>query len=89
MWHAIQKLTDAKVEILHFGRTSLQNEGLRRFKSGWGTIERPLEYFRFDLTSNCWTSTKDKSSGVQNALFKRLPLSGESPHRRSDLSHLD
>ncbi len=89
MWHAIQKLTAAGVQALHLGRTSLQNEGLRRFKLGWGTIERPLEYFRFDLTSNCWTSTKDKTSGVHNALFKRLPLIANRLIGAATYPHLD
>ena len=89
MWDAIQKLSDAKVEILHFGRTSLENEGLRRFKSSWGTIERSLEYFRFDVTSNCWTSTKDKSSGIHNALFKRLPLIANRLIGAAIYPHLD
>jgi hypothetical protein len=89
MWDAIQKLSDAKVEILHFGRTSLENEGLRRFKSSWGTIERSLEYFRFDVTSNCWTSTKDKSSGIHNALFKRLPLMANRLIGAAIYPHLD
>ncbi len=32
---------------LHFGRTDLDNEGLRRFKRGWGTDESTLHYCRF------------------------------------------
>ena len=86
IWHAIQKLAAARAETLHLGRTSLRNEGLRRFKLGWGTIERPLEYFRFDVTSNCWTPAKDNASGIHNALFKRLPLIAESADWRSCLS---
>lgn len=31
----------------HFGRTDLADDGLRRFKRGWGAEERPLEYTYF------------------------------------------
>jgi CelD/BcsL family acetyltransferase involved in cellulose biosynthesis len=30
--------------VFDLGRTELQNDGLRRFKSGWGAIESPLPY---------------------------------------------
>ena len=47
-WDAIQFLAQKGFETLHFGRTSLGNDGLRRFKSSWGTTEETINYFRFD-----------------------------------------
>jgi hypothetical protein len=74
MWHAIQLLANNKAEILHLGRTSQHNEGLRRFKLGWGATEEPLEYFRFDMRTNDWTASRDRTSGIYNTVFSRLPL---------------
>lgn len=89
MWHAIQHLADAKIETLHLGRTSRDNEGLRRFKLDLAAIEEPINYFRFDVRSNCWTSTKDKTSGLHNALFKRLPLIANRLIGAAIYPHLD
>ena len=74
MWRAIQELTRRDIAMLHLGRTTRGDEGLRRFKLGWGAVEEPINYFRFDLRSNRWTTTTDKASRTHNAIFSRLPL---------------
>ena len=33
-----------RFDLLHFGRSDVENQGLRAFKSGWGAEERPLAY---------------------------------------------
>ncbi len=43
-WTAIQEAKKRGFEVFDFGRTELGNEGLRKFKQGWGTIEQPLFY---------------------------------------------
>ena len=48
MWEAIQFLAQNGFDTLHLGRTSFENEGLRRFKLAWGTVEETINYFRFD-----------------------------------------
>ena len=74
MWEAIQFLAQNAFDTLHFGRTSRENGGLRRFKLAWGTVEEPLEYFRFDRATNDWISARHNVSGFHNAIFARLPL---------------
>jgi CelD/BcsL family acetyltransferase involved in cellulose biosynthesis len=74
MWQAIQELSRRDIGTLHLGRTSRGDEGLRRFKLGWGAVEEPINYFRFDVRANRWTTTTDKASGTHNAIFSRLPL---------------
>jgi hypothetical protein len=73
MWQSIQRLSHEGIQALDFGRTSLRNEGLRRFKLGWGTTERPIDYFRYDCRNECFVSADDRSSGWQNQLFRMLP----------------
>lgn len=43
-WDAIRSLAEDGVRTLDFGRTDLDNRGLREFKSGWGATESPLVY---------------------------------------------
>ena len=74
MWSAIQCLVEQAARSLHFGRTSLHHEGLRRFKLGWGAREESLEYFRFDLLRAAWAKVRDKTSGLHNVVFGHLPL---------------
>lgn len=74
MSQAIRYLTEYRTDTLHFGRTSLANDGLRRFKQSWGAKEETIKYFKFDLASKTWVASRDKSSGIHTALFSRLPL---------------
>ncbi len=73
MWEAISWFARQGFESLHFGRTSLSNDGLRRFKLGWGTEEETLCYYRFDLRRHCWLTGADRASGWHNHLFRHLP----------------
>jgi hypothetical protein len=75
MWKAIQWHAHHGFESLDFGRTSLANEGLRKFKLGWGTRERTLDYFRYDLRASAFVTVRDESTGWHNRIFARLPVS--------------
>jgi lipid II:glycine glycyltransferase (peptidoglycan interpeptide bridge formation enzyme) len=74
MWEGIRFLAQSGVETLHFGRTSLDNHGLRRFKLNWGSEEVAIEYFRFETTERAWVDTRDTTQGIHNAVFGRMPL---------------
>lgn len=43
-WTAVQDACLAGHRVFDFGRTDLNNEGLRAFKRSWGAIELPLRY---------------------------------------------
>lgn len=58
---------------LDLGRTSLDNQGLRRFKRGWGAVERSIAYHRYDLRSQSFVPTPDRTSGWPTTLFRNLP----------------
>jgi len=75
MWHGIQRLTRAGFHRLGFGRTSQGNEGLRRFKLGWGAEERLLSYFRFDLPGNQYVTGLDDAPGLANKAVSLMPVS--------------
>ena len=74
MWAAIQHYAQAGMENLHWGRTSLEHDGLRRYKLGWGTREERLNYFKFDLRRAAYVVERDRTDGWHTALFRRMPI---------------
>ena len=73
MWRGIQTLAQRGFVTLDFGRTSLANEGLRRFKRSWGAREGIVEYTKFDTATQSWATSRDKASGFHNIIFRRMP----------------
>ena len=73
MWEAIKKYSQEGYKFLDFGRTELENIGLRQFKNGWDSDEKKLFYYQYNLTKERFvsTSTNIKSS---YAVFKHLPI---------------
>jgi CelD/BcsL family acetyltransferase involved in cellulose biosynthesis len=43
-WRAIEWASQSGYELFDWGRTDLENAGLREFKSNWGAVEQPLIY---------------------------------------------
>ena len=74
MWEAIRFLAGSACDSLHFGRTSLADAGLRRFKLGWGTAEEVISYFRWNTASRQWAAGADHLKGAHNMLFASMPL---------------
>ena len=74
MWEGIKFLAPEGVRTLHLGRTSFEDEGLRRFKLGWDVTEEMLHYFRFDVGNNSWLSMKESPRALHKKVFGRLPL---------------
>ncbi len=74
MWKGIQLLAKGGFEKLHFGRTSFDNDGLRQFKLGWGSLEKPLAYLKCQTATGKWVPGRDRSKGFHNHIFGKLPL---------------
>jgi hypothetical protein len=73
MWEAIRFFSRRRMKNLDLGRTSIDNEGLRKFKLAWNTREKSIGYFRFSIEQEKFVSADDGSSGWHNRLFKALP----------------
>ncbi|MGD1018611.1 MAG: GNAT family N-acetyltransferase [Verrucomicrobiia bacterium] len=73
MWEAIHWYATHGFDELDFGRTSLDNEGLRSFKLGWGTQERRIEYARYDRRRGGFVTVPDEAFGWHNRVFRALP----------------
>jgi hypothetical protein len=75
MWEGIKYLAQAGCERLHLGRTSVDNDGLRHFKLGWGTAEEKLNYFAYDLATQDWKKSARDGARFHHKIFGNLPLS--------------
>jgi len=74
MWEAIQWYSQNGYKNLCFGRTEPENQGLLQFKSGWGTTEQQINYYRYDLKKGSFVSGSSKVAGFHNKIFRNLPL---------------
>jgi len=74
MWQAIKWLSGNGFKQLSFGRTELENEGLRRFKKGWGAAERKIKYCKYDLHTGKFISKNSHISDLQRKISSKLPL---------------
>ena len=74
MWEAIKWHARHGAKTLHLGRTSIKNEGLRRFKLGWGAGEHKIEYVKYNLRESRFVTETDESTGWYNRTFNVLPM---------------
>jgi hypothetical protein len=74
MWEAIKFYAGKGFKSLCFGRSEPENEGLRQFKTGWGTDEKVINYYRYDLAANAFVSGPKTVSATANRVFSRMPI---------------
>lgn len=74
MWEAMRWLIRHGYEELDFGRTSLANAGLRRFKLGWAAKEKVISYAKYDMRRSMFVTDMDRGIGWYNRWFSMLPV---------------
>jgi hypothetical protein len=74
MWAGMKHCMERGLATLNLGRTSLSNEGLRRFKLGLGAVEHETRYMKYDFSAEQFVKDTDRAEGWQNRVFARLPL---------------
>jgi hypothetical protein len=72
-WEAIRHYALDGFQVLDFGRTSLTNEGLRKFKLSWGASEHRIDYVRQDCGTGSFVVVGDTSSGWRTKVLGVLP----------------
>ena len=75
MWEAIKWCRRSGHASLSFGRTSIANQGLRRFKLGFGTEEYQIDYLKYDFRKETFVTNQDRVSGWYNPVFRLMPIS--------------
>lgn len=74
-WNAINYYLKKGYKKLCFGRTEPENEGLRRFKNGWGTNEHVINYYKYDLRrSHFVNNNKVGLSRYPTMIFSKMPI---------------
>ena len=72
-WSGIQWGCENGYTMFDFGRTEKTDSGLRRYKKGWGAVERPLVYSM--LSENQPQGTNAKMENImQNVIRKSPPI---------------
>lgn len=74
MWEAIKWFCAKGPSALRFGRTSRKNEGLRRFKLGWGATEYGINYYTYALRKKEVQPERDNEAGWHNHFFRAAPI---------------
>lgn len=74
MWEAIRWARDHGYRALCLGRTEPDNDGLRRFKAGWGVQERIIRYYRYDLRKDAFIQTPHVVKSIHQKIFGKLPI---------------
>ena len=73
LWEAILWHQKRGFDLLEFGRTAVNNHGLRKFKLSWSPIEYKIEYFRYYIQSMNFGKSKECSFMRAHSIFKLLP----------------
>lgn len=74
MWSAMKHLAELGAKYLHLGRSSLANEGLRRYKLGFGAKEDRIKYFRYDYRAGRFVTDVDRAETWVNRVSGLLPI---------------
>lgn len=72
-WRAIRDAKDAGDQVFDMGRSDLDNPGLIKFKSNWGTVNSPLTYWRFPELLPARATSRLKVREIGGYLLSRLP----------------
>ncbi len=71
MWTAIQQACERGFRYFDMGRSDLENQGLRNFKSRWGAEEIPLYYTSLKTDSNI--AIEGRLSRLMHFFIRRSP----------------
>lgn len=75
MWEALKRCATKGLDRLLLGRTSLTNEGLRRFKLGFGAREEKISYRKYNFSSGAFVTSQDRADTWANRVFRSFPPS--------------
>ncbi len=74
LWRAIERYAKDGFHRLDFGRTSRNNDGLRRFKLAWRPTEYDLDYTRYDFRREGFVAGgNERTTGWHTRVFRLLP----------------
>lgn len=72
MWEAIRHCITKGFSNFSFGITEMSNEGLLRFKRGWGVNEQMINYYKYNLKSETYIKDSFRKK-TSYPLFQKMP----------------
>jgi len=80
VWEAIAWCCTNGYQVLDFGRTACDNEGLMEYKRRWGAVREPLPYYYYPhMTGLAATSERSRRYYLLTSCWRRLPLQVAGP----------
>ena len=73
LWEAIKWYSQSGFKEFCFGRTDQDNEGLRKFKTGWGTTENDIYYYRYDIEEGKFADNDSSKMTKYSRYLEKLP----------------
>ena len=74
MWEAIRWSCINGYKSFCFGRTEMENLGLRQFKSGWGTTETIIKYYKYDLQKDTFITDSQNIKRSYTKIMTKMPI---------------
>lgn len=74
MWEAIQYCLNNDFGSFCFGRTDIEDAGLRRFKLAWGATETIIRYYRYAISEKAFIAGRQPCAHYLQYAFKRVPI---------------
>lgn len=74
LWEGIRWYANNGFKSICFGRNEETNEGLRRYKLGWGAQESMIHYYKYDFRKNGYVKKTNLALGLHTKIFRHAPL---------------
>jgi hypothetical protein len=74
VWESIRMSARQGCRSFSLGRTDLENEGLLKFKNGWGAISNEINYYRYSYCHKGFTSKCNVEEFRYKSILKGLPV---------------
>lgn len=74
MWEVMKWYRDRGFRWMSLGRTELDNPGLLQFKRSWGSIEKSLYYYQYNLKKRAYIRST-RINNFSKYIFGRIPIS--------------
>jgi CelD/BcsL family acetyltransferase involved in cellulose biosynthesis len=73
-WRVLEWGSQEGFDVLDFGRSDAESQGLRQFKSGWGAVEVPLQYTRLGKSGGTAAGTGRLGSALHLVIRRSPPV---------------
>jgi hypothetical protein len=74
MWEAIKRYAENGYRSMCFGRTAMDNTGLRKFKAGWGADEHIVNYYKYDVRRETFVGERSLVKKSHRCIFRAMPI---------------